>query len=485
MIITLREELLRPNQRYCGLRPRYIPYESIYSVICRFGLFNVVKGGSLVKIIKQHCGSQHSRARHFKNLAHIESVGMAGLQDLFGLSSQQAKFLFLTPAYIGSDRHVASELRYCPICLSQGRHYTLFQYELIETCPVHAIDLLNHCQHCAATMSYDFNATLFKYLYGCWHCGRQLGSGRDPQSLRFISAPGMSRLRQVHRMLGGENEHIVFDIVGPADLYCDNVLQLSHSVQQFARVEADLFRDLQAMACAPSFQSSLRQYPTFLHSDKIKQEEAGTDSEILVNELVSISKSIFRNFKKNYISKICLTSNSLEMFWRDIEGALLPANYYSVLVYIDWLCYWRQAKVPRELLHSTHGSKVKVAAWIAEKKGHGLFRQVTPAAERWLLRQMLGCEVVTLLKRQMEQREALAKGVDTPEYADIPYRRLLHPVCWAVVLTERSVSPPSMTFISAHSWKTGREPSPLELPPDEESPPHGQSWLKVIRLINA
>lgn len=126
-----------------------------------------------------------------------------------------------------------------------------------------------------------------------------------------------------------------------------------------------------------------------------------------------------------------------------------------------------------------------MAAWIAEKKRHSLFRQTSPEAERWLLRQMLGCEVVTLLKRQMEQRQLLTQGVDAPDCTDVPYRRILHPVCWAVVFSEQSGRPPSMTFISAHSWNTDRNESHSGLPSAEARSLHGQSLQKVFRLINA
>lgn len=482
MIITLREALLRPNPRYCGLRPRYIPYESIYSILCRFALFNVITGGSLVKTIKQYCGSQFARNRHSKNLSHIESVGVVGLQELFGLSPRQVKSLFLTPTHISSDRHVASEFRYCPVCLSQGRHYTLFQYELIESCPVHAIGLLDQCQHCGASMSYELKVSLFKHPYGCWRCGRQLGHGRDPQSLRFISAPGMERLRQVYRMLGvDQKKHVIFDVAGPADLHCDNVLQLSQSIQQFVQVEADLFCDLQVLVCGPSLPSALLQLPTFSPSINHEKGVGEAVGEILVNELVSISKSIFRYFRKRYLAQLPLTDRLLEMLWRDIQGVVLPVQYYDLVAYLDWLCYWRHVKLPRELLHSADGSAKKIGAWIAEKKRHSLFRQVaTPAAERWLLRQMLACEIVTLLKRQMEQGKALTKIDGTPECADVPYQRLFHPVCWAVVFAEQSSGSPNMTFISAHSWKAGHEEGLVGLTPTETKPLHHRDGLRFF-----
>ena len=100
MIITLRDELLRSKQRYSGIRPRYIPYESVYSILSRFGLFNVVAGGALIEIIKQHCNPQISGNRHCRHLAYVESLGVTGLQGLFGLSLTQAKSLFLSPTSI-------------------------------------------------------------------------------------------------------------------------------------------------------------------------------------------------------------------------------------------------------------------------------------------------------------------------------------------------------------------------------------------------
>lgn len=480
MIITIREALFNPRPRYCGLRPRHILYESAYSILCRFSLFNVITGGPLVKIIRQHCGRGPTQRRHFKNLAHIESVRTDGLQELLGLRLWQVESMFLTPTFVKSDRHVASVLRFCPACLAQGRHYTLFQYELIDLCPVHGIGLLGQCPRCGASTSYELNANLLKHPYGCWRCGGQLGAPRDWQSLHFISPLGAERLRRAHQLLVlGKTGHIVFDFAGAADFQCDNVLQLSQSIQQFARVEADLFRDLQTLACDHSLYSVLARYPTFRPANQPASKVPEVTDEALAKELASISKSIFRNFKKRHCPALLLTTELLATLWRDIQGVSLPAQYYSGLAYLDWLSYWRNAKVPSELRHSSMGCQKRMLAWIAEKKRHSAFQRASaPSVERWLLRHMLACDITTLLQSQAEQGLALAQR-------DVRYRRLFHPVCWAIFFSEESSGRSSLTFIPALSWRANYGDGHGELPSAHYNPSRNRDWVAVLHSANA
>lgn len=486
MIVTLDDALLNPQPRYCGLKPKHIPYESAYSIFCRFSLFNVVMGGSLVKILRHHCGPSPAQRRQFRNLSHLGSVRVDGLQELLGLHAWQAESMFLTPTFVRPDRHVASVLRFCPACLAQGRHYTLFQYELIGTCPVHGGGLLSQCPHCGASTTYKLHANLLKHPYGCWHCGRQLGAPRDRQSLHFTSPLGAERLRQAHQLLKlGKAGRVVFDIAGAEDFQCDNILQLSQSIEQFARVEADLFRGLQVMACNPSLSVVLTRYPTF-HPDNRSEKRAPEEAdEALANELAAITKSIFRNFKKRYFPALRLTDRVLAMLWRDIQGVSLPVEYYSGMAFLDWLSYWRNAKVPSGLRYSAAGCQKRMRAWIAEKKRHGVFRRAnTLSSERWLLRQMLACEITTLLQRQSEQGLALAeKG--TPAQTDVRYHRLIHPVCWAVYFSEENRGMSSLTFISALSWQAscsgehdGRSVVDCKLV-------HSHDWEAVLHSLNA
>jgi hypothetical protein len=402
-----------------------------------------------------------------------------GLQKMLGLHPWQVESMFLTPTFVKSDLHLALVLRFCPACLAQGRHYTLFQYQLMDACPVHGIGLLGQCPHCGASTGYELHAKLFKHPYGCWRCGRQLGVSRDRQSLHFISPLGAERLRQAHELLSlGRNGNVDFDISGAADFQCDNVLQLSESLQQFAMVETDLFRDLQTLACDASLSSVLARYPTF-HPDllPVSRVPAITD-EALAKELTSIAKSIFRHFKKRYLPGLRLADGLLSMLWREIEGGSLPVQYYRGVAYLDWLCFWRNAKVPTQLRHSTAGCHKKMLAWIAEKKTHSVFRRAnTPSSERWLFRQILACDITTLLQHQSEQGPLAG-------LADVRYHRLIHPVCWAVFFSEGHGGSANLTFISALSWQEGSVSGDGELTSIPHKPFRSQDWAKTFRSLN-
>lgn len=486
MIIILNEALLNPQPRYCGIRPRHINYESAYSILCRFSLFNVIAGGPLVNIIKQHCSPDHARRRHFKNLSHIESLRIDGLQELLGLRSWQVESLFLTPALVTNGRHVASVLRFCPECLALGRHFTLFQYELIDACPVHGLELLSQCPQCSASTSYELHPNLFKYPYGCWRCGRQLGAPRERHALHFISLLGAERLRQAHQLLGlGKTGRLVFDIAGAAEFQCDNVLQLSQSIQQFSRIETDLFRNLQALAFDRSLHSVLARYSTFRPASRSVCGMPEVTNEAVAAELGSILKSIFRNFKKRHCPTLRLTDELLAILWRDIQGVSLPAQYYNGLVYLDWLSYWRDAKVPCNLRHSATGCRKRMLAWIAENKMHSVFQRAnTPAVERWLLRHLLACDITTLLRRQLEQGLAVTKEGAQPTQKDVCYRRLIHPVCWAVFFSEESSGRSSLTFISALSWHINYGGRQAAATSTDCKRSRGQDWGGMLRSLS-
>lgn len=50
MIIVPDTKTLCIEPRYCQVAPKYLAYESVYSILSRFALYNVIEGGALVKI---------------------------------------------------------------------------------------------------------------------------------------------------------------------------------------------------------------------------------------------------------------------------------------------------------------------------------------------------------------------------------------------------------------------------------------------------
>ena len=64
----------------------------------------------------------------------------------------------------------AEVLRYCPDCIAQGYHATLFQFEFVRRCPIHETVLRRRCPTCETPIPYRFNRDLVRHPYACGTC---------------------------------------------------------------------------------------------------------------------------------------------------------------------------------------------------------------------------------------------------------------------------------------------------------------------------
>ena len=64
----------------------------------------------------------------------------------------------------------AEVLRFCPDCIAQGYHATLFQFEFVRRCPMHETVLSRRCPKYETPMAYRFNSHLVRYPYACGTC---------------------------------------------------------------------------------------------------------------------------------------------------------------------------------------------------------------------------------------------------------------------------------------------------------------------------
>lgn len=148
MIIVPDTRTLSVKPRYCPVAPSYMAYESAYSLLSRFALYNVIHGDALVKIFAPVKNARSGKRSRFPNLTHSASVSSVALKECFTLDTAQQDALFLVPSSVPSIDHIATNLRVCPVCMVRGVHYSLFQYLLIKQCPIHQIELSPACRTC-------------------------------------------------------------------------------------------------------------------------------------------------------------------------------------------------------------------------------------------------------------------------------------------------------------------------------------------------
>jgi len=147
-------------------------YESIYAVLCRFALANTLRKRELIDLFKSRTPSLHTSAKGLNDLTLINSEQII---RRLGVSKLQLNEMFLS-WHPGLQAAVCClYFRYCPICASAHRHYTVFQAEALSRCPVHSLPLRTTCVYCGESMFYNWSSTLLSCPFRCAHCREPLG----------------------------------------------------------------------------------------------------------------------------------------------------------------------------------------------------------------------------------------------------------------------------------------------------------------------
>lgn len=441
MIIVPDMKTLSVAPQYCPVAPQYMVYESAYSILSRFSLYNVIRGDALVRIFappKDPAGSKRSR---WLNLAHSASVNPAALQECFTLDGAQRDSLFLVPSALPFSDHVATTLRVCQVCLARGVHYSLFQYLLIQQCPIHQVELTQACRTCGGAMDYSLNSRLFHMPYGCHHCGRLLRRKGSSSGWSYLNKSGLDRLTLAHRIFErGRDRQIYFDISQPTNVYFDNAVQFSSATQDFAVHQRALFIEVQCRVTAWQGRPEACFYRTTNIGRRVPIEEALNDEA--VTALVSTLKCIFRQMRKRFLPGIRLSHQLLAGMWRSIEGSEIPRQGYLLVGYLDWLCFWYGVQAPADLCSKARLCVIgKLRAWLDSKRIHEVFTLLKGRREKqWLILKILAHEVIYFMVRQLQTLSAAAPSDCATQSSQVTYHRTIGPAAWAVVVLANEVT---------------------------------------------
>ncbi len=97
---------------------------------------------------------------------------------------------------------LASErLRFCPSCMEEGFHATLFQFTPIARCSLHARPLLDACTGCGRPIPYRFSASFAANPLACPHCSKPLLSNPTVLMRPYLDAAEGDNLLQWQRLL--------------------------------------------------------------------------------------------------------------------------------------------------------------------------------------------------------------------------------------------------------------------------------------------
>lgn len=80
----------------------------------------------------------------------------------------------IAPTRAHAQRLMVKDLRYCPQCLAQGWHSSLFQHVGLTRCPLHVQPLVRGCSRCQHFIQLTPTTAAENHLY-CATCGKMLG----------------------------------------------------------------------------------------------------------------------------------------------------------------------------------------------------------------------------------------------------------------------------------------------------------------------
>jgi len=435
MIIIPEVGEQRIEARYCPVAPRYITYESAYSILSRFSLYNVIQGHALVKIFEPTIKSGQIKRNRFPSLANYSSINPEALRECFRLNGAQRDALFLVPSAIPNNDHLALTLRVCPVCLIRGVHYSIFQYLLIKQCPIHQTELTQVCRNCGGAMDYLLNSRLFLAPYSCCHCGKLLRSKQSQNERSYLNKFGFERLNLAHTIFArGRDRQIYFDINQPTQVYFDNSTQFSSAIKDFAVHQRDLFDQVQAKVLSELGKQTGSHYR--IVNRRSCSPITGQESVLGAVELIPILKSIFRHIRRRFVFGVKLSKNRLAGMWRNIEAVEIPREGYQAVCYLDWLCFWYGVQSPADLLSKANRCVIrKVSLWLEAKRAHTVFVSLKGTREKnWLIVKIFAHEIICFIVRQLQSLSVDAlRGIEKAS-ASVVYQRAVGPAAWGLVV---------------------------------------------------
>jgi hypothetical protein len=151
-------------------------FESIYSVLGRFALINSLSGQAVLTLLKSK--SRTLKGAFVVGLENLSSVNTIELERCVGASQAQVFEMFLVPSY-SLNALICPYFRFCPVCISARKHYAIFQWERLATCPFHSVRLRSACLNCGSSIVYEWAIELFDSPFCCPRCQASLSAQQN------------------------------------------------------------------------------------------------------------------------------------------------------------------------------------------------------------------------------------------------------------------------------------------------------------------
>ena len=416
----------------CSITPRLIKFESAYSILGRFASANVVSGATVVSLFRNKC--KQFRTSRTNNLCSLYSVNIAALEQEFLLEKKEVYDLFLTPNYLANHWSLCNLLRFCPICMSQGVHYAIFQFDKLTSCPIHKVSLEMACRFCGAVTPFTLTSQTFRTPFGCAQCKRSLLQGDYRMSSTSLkAASGLSpEAERIYKTLEALTaRRLSMPLLRASRVRADQVIPAMQLELVCEGDEEQFFSSVVSATAADPSVSILR----FAFSSRLCQKDlphspeiGGEEFALLIDELAAVLKALIRH--KCFVAFVPTKT----VAWLSVNNLLedsvqaLKSKVEELQVLVQWRRLW--------CVSSTFNSRAAigytVSSWLGRFCRENRTIALTSKEFSWLAKHVFADEVLHSLTEFRSKRSKL--DVTLPISDDTAY---ISP-CWAVEVDNES-----------------------------------------------
>lgn len=413
----------------CSITPRLVKFESAYSILSRFASANVISGAAVARLFRNRC--EQFRASRTNNLCSLYSVSIGSLEHELNLKKEEVYDLFLTPNYLADHWSLCSLLRFCPVCMSQGVHYAIFQFDKLISCPAHKVPLEAVCRFCGAATPFRLVAETFRTPFGCAQCRRSLMSGdyrNSSSSLQDISGLPLEAERIYKALEAVVGRRLSMPLLHASRVRSSKAISAMR-LESNCGAEEDQFFSHVVSARTIVTCDSIRQ---FAFSSRLCQRDlphhleiGGREFGVLIDELVAVLKALIRHmcFASRVPTKTVALVSENNLLESTVQGLTDKVEELEVLVL--WRKLW--------FVHSTFSGRAAigyaVSSWLGRFCRENSTIALTTKERSWLAKHVFADEMLNALAefRRHRRLDVVHSISDDATYAA---------PCWAVEVDE-------------------------------------------------
>lgn len=179
-------------------------FDSAFGLLQKFALLNALTAKEIATLFLNRTSGRRTAVLRNVNvdLRDATLFDVTLIADTLRIQISTVRDAFLYQQFPMPAQSV-SHLKWCPLCMGWGLHLPCTQMQMITTCPIHDVQLVQRCEACDGELPYFLSAEVFATPFSCPRCGLQLAQclRRSPSRVPTLTVAETTRIGLMQRQL--------------------------------------------------------------------------------------------------------------------------------------------------------------------------------------------------------------------------------------------------------------------------------------------